>query len=192
MKIQYEKDFASGKGPDFGDSLHYKGLVIILISKNCSSTLAYNRDEFRKSINDRPVEKAKAIAFLRNPIFRWKSSMLETLYRNPNKISYILNNLHQIVFEEVQTPQYLHIEYIKQYVESFEYYYIDDDGLRKFNTKHKYWDNIPHLNETIKNSKKLFFLSLLNKFYNDELEKLVRDFYKKDFELIEEVFGEHI
>ena len=190
MKIQYEKDFASGKGPDFGDSLHYKGLVIILISKNCSSTLAYNRDEFRKSINKGPIEKA--IAFLRNPISRWKSSILETIYGNPYKINYILNNLHQIVFEETQTPQYLHIDYLNQYVKSFEYYYIDDDGLRNFNTKYKYWDNIPLLNESVTNSKKLFFRSLLNKVYNEELERLVRDFYKKDFELIEEIFGEHI
>lgn len=188
MTLRYEKDFVFGKPIQFGDSLQYKDLVLILIPKNCSTTLVYGKEQFRKTIKEGSIEKG--IVFLRDPISRWKSGILQSLWINPDKTKYILSNLDLIMFEDTHTHQHIYIEKVKKYVESFEYYYIDDNGLDTFNNKYNFWDReIPYENVSSRDPKKLFYMSLFNKVFNKKIENLVKDFYKKDFDLIKEVFN---
>jgi hypothetical protein len=154
---------------------------IVWIPKNGSSTIRHrfnhNPDFFQN------YEIDNYIIFLRDPIKRWISGMVEYMARWDMFFKSLKDiDLNQMEFDHHTTPQY---EFLPDdYLGKSKFYNIDNGGLHIFNNEYKVWNTgIP-----IKNQ------SEGNPFKDDLYKELmsigiptqrIKEYYSLDYKLLE-------
>jgi len=159
--------------------------VIIWIPKNASSTIRTLGNKIHYPIDD--FIPRKNIIFLRNPYLRWKSGVVEYMFRNRNKIRYVLENIDKIEFDEHTVPQ---TRFFNVNADNNVYYNLDFWGMKRFATEYKFWQNtpIPNENQTITTHKKHKFMEKLDCVITKELQDKIKEHYFEDYKIIEQQY----
>jgi len=131
----------------------------------------------------------KYYVLIRDPFDRWVSGVTEYYYRNKFQIEHILDRIDMIEFDEHTTPQnqFLNFDYTKNTV----FVPMDRKGMGYLNNKFLKYHHHPVNKYNSKSSiRKIKFKNLLLKKIQEQpsLKDKVIEFYKQDYEIIENYF----
>lgn len=150
--------------------------AIIWIPKNASSSL---RALGLKEDNFTSFKVEEYWAILRDPFSRWKSGVVEYIKRNLDKTEYVLNNLHNIEFDEHTTPQcdFLPIG------EKINFVKKNAEGLQKL-CRNLNLPPLRNVNKSIIDFNKIPIYTKLEKRITPNIHKLVKEYYSRDYYLL--------
>ena len=167
----------------------------VWIPKNGSSSI---RHHFGMDASDNfyDFDVVHYWAFIRDPYTRWKSGIIEWLYRRENgfhpddfenisqAVEYVGDNIWQIEFDEHTTPQYkfLDFEGPTTYVslDIANSLAMTDLGGGKY--------QVVKGNQSQGNLRKTMLMKDLDKMITPELIKAIDDFYERDYDLISQAY----
>jgi hypothetical protein len=109
------------------------------------------------------------------------------MFRNRNKIQYVLENIDKIEFDEHTVPQ---TRFFNINADNNVYYNLDFWGLKRFATEYKFWQDspIPNENQTITTHKKHKYMEKLDCVITKELQDKIKEYYFEDYKLIEQQY----
>ena len=161
--------------------------ALLWIPKNASCTLRTLFGEVRYSIFDFDVETY--YVFLRDPIERWKSGLLEYISRHKDQKDWILDNISKIQFDEHTVPQTTFLNFTGR----INYFDISsknwiEELIETLHDKHKIFlskKQFSTLNEnSTKDDKyKVELYNTLNDLITPALLDKIHNFYRADIEL---------
>jgi hypothetical protein len=158
--------------------------VIINIPKHASTSLKTISQE-HLAINNLNFNIENCIVILRDPLKRWVSALYEFIYLSREEdFNYILNNLKKIELGRYFIPQHVYVDNAKKYAKNFHFYLLEEHGLDKFNEDFKVFNQVPKLYTTEENGFKTKYKKYIDKYFDDELFSLIKEYYYKDYELI--------
>ena len=167
-----------------GDCSRFNNDAFIWIPKNGSSTLRSIFGSTIHNYNDFDVDTYWVI--LRNPIKRWKSGVIEYIYRHPEKHEWVLDNINKIVFDEHTIPQTTYL----QYTGRTKYIDIEDPDwvTNIINTTGIQIDTSNLYDNASKSDlRKVEITNKLEDIITDSLIDEVKEYYRADIELIDRV-----
>lgn len=169
--------------------------ALIWIPKNASCTLRTLFGEVRYSILNFDVETY--YVFLRDPIERWKSGLLEYISRHKHQKDWILDNLDKIQFDEHTVPQTTFLNFTGR----INYFDISSKDwikelIETLNDKHKIFlskeqFSTLNVNSTKDDKYKVELYKSIDNVITPELLQKLRDFYIADIELYEKIKNEN-
>lgn len=168
---------------DINKCIVFNKNVILSIPKNASTSL--RTISLHHRINNLNFEIENCIVILRNPLKRWVSSLYQFIYESREEdFKYILNNLKLIELGRYFIPQHVYVDNAKKYAKNFHFYLLEDQGLDKFNQDFSVFNQVPNLHSTDEDDFKTKYKKYIDKYFDDELFSLIKEYYNKDYELI--------
>jgi len=167
--------------------------ALVYIPKNASTLLRnWCQKQTDTNISDSnylDFEVDKYYVLIRDPFDRWVSGVTEYYYRNKFQVEHILDRIEMIEFDEHTTPQnqFLNFDYTKNTV----FVPMDRKGIGYLNNKFLKYPHHPINKYNSKSSiRKIKFKNLLLKKIQEQpsLKDKVIEFYKQDYEIIENYF----
>jgi len=159
--------------------------LVIWIPKNASSSirkLGNNIDLFENSF----IPK-KNIIFLRDPYLRWKSGIVEYMFRH-KKMHSVLKNIDKIEFDEHTVPQ---TKFFDIRAENNIYYNLDSLGFEQFAIDYELWQDgsMPRENQTFATRKKHQYMEKLDCVITKQLQNKIRTYYFEDYKFMSQLIG---
>lgn len=166
-----------------GSCSRFNNDAFIWIPKNASNTLRYLFGEQMENFYTFDVETYWV--FLRDPVSRWRSGVIEYIYRTPKNHIWVLDNIHNIKFDEHTTPQTSFLKYIGR----TKYINIDNNTwLSKLINDVGIQDKqLAIKNDTIGNKDKTEIGNSIDKVMSPTFINKLREYYSADIKLLEQI-----
>ena len=171
-----------------GDCSRFNNDALVWIPKNASSTLRFLFTDKKHNFLNFDVETYWV--FLRDPIERWKSGVIEYIYRNPEKHEWVLDNIDKIVFDEHTTPQTSFLKFIgrTRYVDIHDQKWVTNllsETSRRSNNKLN--NSVVMINTTSHNVDKNGIKKSIDDVYSTQLLNRLKEYYSADIKLLEQI-----
>ncbi len=183
MSIKAESESILIYNHRLGDCSRFNNDALVWIPKNASSTLRVlfpDRDNFLN------FDVETYWVFLRDPIERWKSGVIEYIYRHPEKHEWVLDNINKIVFDEHTIPQTSFLKFIGR----IRYIDIHDDNwvTNLLSETNGLSDNsVGMIYTTSNNVDKKDIVKSINEVLSTQLLNRLKEYYSADIKLLEKI-----
>ena len=167
-----------------GDCSRHNNDAYIWIPKNGSSTLRSIFGSTIHNYNNFDVDTYWVI--LRDPVDRWKSGVVQYIYRHPEKEQKVFDYIHLLRFDGHTLPQTTYL----QYTGRTKYIDIEDPDwvANIINTTGMQIDTSNlYDNSTKSKPRKVEITNKLEDIITDSLIDEVKEYYRADIELIDRV-----